>query len=399
MSTTRRTTPQPIGLTLFFPLLLGLAACAAGAPATSSEAAVTASPEPSPTQPPLDVAEEFAAKVEGLDSLVAELSGTLRIGDMEGDVSGELVIAGSDLHSLTAVTFPGSAAQETESISVGGIKYERTDTGYWLQLPKGSGGGGAGEDPVTAALANTEGLEVVGTEEHGGETLHRIQSSGLADLPPEALGVTDPTITDFEAQVAFLAEDDGTLAGINITASWVQGSVEAPVEAEFDLFYLAVNRDATVEAPADPWMRYQSAELGYQMDHPANWDVTHEPETPESLALDLFLGPVDGEVQVYRYTDLADVTANQWFRDSATVLVERFASDLELNIVSLPNGLEVHVFGGHYTDGGTNIFFQQGVVFGGDVAWDLDWYSLAGNEAEDQAQFLQFVMSFGPSAE
>lgn len=390
-----RITPRPATLTFAFALLLGLAACG-GAP--SPEAAVTASPDPTPTEAPVDIAEEFAAKAEGLTTFVAELSGTLRVGDLEGDVSGEIEVAGSDVHSLTVVSFPGLPEQESETISADGIKYERSENGYWLQLP--AGGGAAGADPVTAALANTDALEVVGTEAHDGETLHRIESSGLADIPPEALGVTDPTITDFEAEVAFLAEDDGTAAGIIVTAAWVQGTEEAPVEAEFDLLYLVIDRVATVEAPDDLWTRYESAELGYRMDHPADWDVTRMPAEGDVPAWDLYLGPVDGEVQVYRYTDLGGLTANQWFRDSAAVLAERFGSEPELaSIMSLDNGLEVQVFVGEYTDGEAIIFYQEAVVFGGETAWDLDWYSTPGNEVEEGARFVQFVLSFEPSAE
>lgn len=394
---TTRITSRPAGLTFAFALVLGLAACASGAP---SEEAATASPEPSPTEAPVDIAEEFAAKAEGLDTFAAELSGTLRVAGLEGEVSGDLEVVGSDVHSLTVVTFPGLPEQETETISVGGTRYQRSENGYWLQLPAG-GSGAAGSDPVTAALANTDALEVVGAEEHDGETLHRIESSGLADIPPEALGITDPTVSDFEAEVAFLAEADGTPAGIIVTAAWVQGPADAPVEAEFDLLFLFVGDGvATVEAPDDPWAQYQSAELGYQMDHPADWDVTHMPAEGELVPWDFYLGPVDGEVQVYRYADLAGVTANQWFRDSAALLAERFGSEPELaTVMSLDNGLEVQVFVGEYTEGEVLIHYQQAVVVGQNVAWDLDWFSTAGNEVEDGARFTQFVLSFEPSAQ
>lgn len=399
MSTTL-ITPRPAVLTFAFALLLGLSACAApGASPSSTEAAATASPDPTPTEAPIDVAEEFAAKAERLDTFAAELSGTLRVGGVEGEVSGDLELVGSDVHSLTVVTFPGLPEQETETISMGGTKYERSENGYWLQLPAG-GSGAAGSDPVTAALANTDALEVVGTEKHDGETLHRIESSGLADISPEALGITDPTIADFEAEVAFLAEDDGTPAGIIVTAAWVQGPADAPVEAEFDLLFLFVDDVATVEAPDDPWTRYQSAELGYTMDHPVDWNVTHTPATADVQVSDFYLGPVDGEVQVYSYTDTFSATANEWFRGSAELLTEKFGSEPELaNILVLTNGLEVQIFIGEYTEGGRAIFYQQAVVFGGNVAWDLDWYSLVGNEAEDQVRFVQFVLSFQPSVE
>lgn len=391
---TPRIISRPAQLALAFVLVLGLAACG---PAST---AVSINPEPSPTKAPVDIAQEFAAKMEASPTFVSDLTGTLRIGDLEGEISGELAVVGSDLHNLMVISFPGLPEQETETITVDGTTYERSDQGYWLRPSSGSGVGEAGRDPVTAALANVDNLEVVGTEEHDGVTLHRIENSRPAEIAPESFGFADPTIADFQAQIAFLAEGDGTPAGIIITAAWIQGTEDAPVPAEFELRYLVVDRDVTIEAPQDVWTQYRSAELGYQMDYPADWDVTHEPETPEFSDHDFYLGPSDGEVQIYRYTDLEGWTGNEWFRASADRIAENLGSAPELaNILSLTDGLEVQVFIGEYTEGEATIFYQEAVVFGGDVAWDLDWFSHAGNEEKDQARFLQFVMSFQPLAE
>lgn len=183
-----------------------------------------------------------------------------------------------------------------------------------------------------------------------------------------------------------------------MTAAWVQGPEEAPVPAEFELRFLVVDREATIEIPEDVWDRHSSAELGYRVDYPANWDVTHEPAADEFAAYDFYLSPVDEEIQVYQYTDLGGSTANVWFRDSALVLAESFGAEPELaNMLTLGNGLEGQIFIGQYTEGADRIFYQQAVIFGGEVAWDLDWYSDAGTEVEDQARFLQLVMSFEPN--
>ena len=391
--------PRPTKLALALVVMLALAGCGdSDTPVSprSTAPAATPTPESSPTEAPVDIADEFVAKAGGLATFVADLSGTLRVGNLEGEVTGALEVVGSDMHNLTVITFPGLPEEREESISIDGISYQRTEHGYWLQLA--GDGGGAGGDPVTGTLNNTAGLEVVGTEEHDGVTLHRIESSRPAAIPPEALGFNDPTIIDFEAEVAFLAEDDGTPAGIRITATWAQGPEGATVPGEFELLYLVVDRTATIEAPEDPWIQYASAELGYRVAHPADWDVSHEPATADLEMRDFYLGPIDGEVQVYRYTDLGGATANAWFRSSVAFLTENFGSEPELaNMLSLSNGLEVQVFIGHYSEAEATYFYQEAVVFGGAVAWDLDWYSLAGNEAEDQVRFLQLVMSFEPA--
>jgi hypothetical protein len=377
-------------------LTVGLASCdaASSSPASSADATVAAAtPSASPTASPIDIAEAFATKVRGSLTFSAELSGYVRVGDVEGEMSGELQAVGGDVHNLTVITFPGLPPQETETISVDGKSYKRTPQGYWLQSEGGAGG--TGTDPVSMALANADDLEVVGTEEHDGVTLHRIESNDPPDIALATLGITDPTVTDFDAEVAFLAEDDGTPAGIVFTASWTQGPAEAPVPAEFELRYMTVDTVGEIEAPDDPWVLYRSAELGYQMAYPADWDVSFEPATAEIPEGDFYIGPVDGEVDVFRYTDVGGALANEWFRGSVDLLTQSYGTAPEvLATLSLANGLEAQILAGHYADETQNVFYQQGVVFGGDVAWDLYWYSSPGNETEDQALFLQFVSSF-----
>jgi len=385
-------------------IIVGVSACGGAGTAASPAATPSsrpASPTPSATPEPVDVAAAFVEKQAGSLTFFSELTGRIQVGDVEGDVSGHLRVVGRDVHNLTVMTFPGLPPQETETITVGGTTYARTAEGYWLVASGAcAGGGAAAPDPVTAALADADDLEVVGTEEVDGATLHRIESTSAPDIAPAAFGITDPSVTDFDAEVAFLAEDDGTPAGVILTASWTQGTAGEPVRAELEMRYLAVDETAEIEAPDDVWTVYESAELGYRMAHPVDWDVTHEPATEEFDARDLYVGPVDGELQVYRYTDLGGAGANMWFRASADLLLETFGVEpVVVNTLTLSDGAEVQIFALNYTDQADEVFFQQAVVHGGDVAWDLDWYSLAGNEDADQALLLRFVNSFQRATE
>lgn len=374
---------------------IGLAAC--GAPGASvspsNEATATPSTAPSPTPSQVDVAEAFSDKFAGSLTFFADLTGTLRAGEVEGELSGHLYAITDDVETLTVVTFPGLPPQETATIQADGVTYTRSPQGYWLES---TGGGSAGtESPLSAALSNTDDLEVVGTEQIDGRTLHRLESRSPAQIDPRAFGVTDPTVRDFDATLAFLAEDDGTPAGFILTASWTQGAAGADVPAEFEMRFLATGDEAVIEAPPDPWRMHESAEFEYRMAYPSNWDVTHEPASDEFREADIFIGPVDGEVDVYRYgaEEIAGVTANEWFRGSPQVLTDTFGVAPELLATLSLDGLEIQVFGLNYTDQGDELFFQEAVVFGGDAAWDLDWYSLGGNEEADHALFLQFVNS------
>ena len=375
---------------------LGLAAC--GGPSASvsplAEATATHSTAPSPTAAQVDVAGAFSDKVAGSLTFFADLTGTLRAGEVEGELSGPLYAVVDDVDTLTVITFPGLPPQETAVIQVDGVTYTRSLQGYWLES---TGGASADADsPFSAALSNTDDLEVVGTEQVDGRTLHRLESRSQAQIDPRAFGIIDPTVRDFDATLAFLAEDDGTPAGFLLNASWSQGAPGAEVPAELEMRYVATDEVADIEAPPDPWRVHVSAGLGYRMAYPSSWDVTHEVATDEFPEADVFIGPVDGEVDVYRYgaEEIAGATANAWFRGASQVLTDSLGVAPELLASLTLDGLDVQVFGLNYTDQGEELFFQQAVVFGGDAAWDLDWYSLTGNEEADHALFLQFLTSF-----
>ena len=388
-----RTAPSA-ALTLAVVLVLALAACAGGT-ASPAQPSDTPTVAPTPTASPPDVAAAFAERINEELTFVSDLSGTVTVGDIEGTVSGRVDVVGSDVHSLTVIEIPGAPIQENEFLRVDGVTYGRSENGNWVELD--TDGSPATRDPITAALADAAALEVVGTEEHDGETLHRIESTSGADISPADLGITSSDITEFEAEVAFLAEDDGTLAGIIFVAAWLQGTQGEPIPAEMELTFLAADRVATIEAPEEVWMRYESAEFGYRMDHPADWDVVHQPAEGEFSPFDLYLGPVDAEIQVYHYPDTGGALSNEWFRASADLLTERGVNPELAETMTLSNGLEVQIFTGTSTEEAGTFFFQQAVIFGGAQAWDLDWYSELGSEAEDQDLFVDFVLSVAPA--
>lgn len=360
----------------------------------SSPAEVTLEPTPSAT--PIDVAAVFVEELSAMTSLASTLSGGVAVGDVTGEISGHLRVAGPDRHNLTVVTFPGRTPREDEQIVVGGLHYQRLPSGIWV---RSSLRPGEGMDPISAALEDADALEVVGTEEHDGVTLQRLESSDPADISPEDLGFSGPTISDFAADIAFLANDDGTPAGIVIEATWTQGADDAREPAEFEMIVTFTDDEAfTIEAPPDPWTVHESAELGYRMAYPADWDVAHQPATGEFNAADIFVGPTDGEVQVYLYEEFGEPLPNEWFRASADLLADRFGSQPELvDERTLENGLRVQVFSLDVVEAGDAYHFQEAVVFGDGEAWDLDWYAQPGNEAEDLELLLNFVNSFTPS--
>ena len=224
-----------------------------------------------------------------------------------------------------------------------------------------------------------------GTEVVDGDRLLRLDIEDAPGIPAETLGFTDPTIADFEATVAFLAEDDGAPAGMVVEATWVQGADAVAGAIDLRYRFALGARDVTVTAPEDPWEFHLGEQLDYRMAYPIGWTVGHEPATADYPPFDLYLGRVDDEVQVIAYADLMGApTAEDWFRSSAQVILRDYGAEPEIaEPIFLEDGSEVRVMKVHYSDGPDEWFFQQAVIVRGTQAWDINMFSFAGNETKD----------------
>ena len=58
-------------------------------------------------------------------------------------------------------------------------------------------------------MADPDSVVLAGTETIDGERLDRLEIQPAPDITAEMLGFTDPALSEFEATLAFLAEDDG----------------------------------------------------------------------------------------------------------------------------------------------------------------------------------------------
>jgi len=361
---------------------------------TACGAAATPTPSPIPTPTPVvgDPA-AFVAQLQAMSSLSADLSGTTAAGPLEGDVSGMLEVAETGQHMLMVVTFPGLEPQETETITVNGSTYMREGE-IWIRSAEAAGGATAGLNPLEAQLQDPTQLELGGTEELDGERFHRLELTTEADIGPEAFGVTDAS--GFTADLVFLAEDDGTPAGMMVTASWLQEEKGVEIPVEFELRFRFRPGAVAIEAPEDAFERHVSEELGYSMAYPAGWEFLHEPQAGELKGVDLAADTVEEQAQaVYFHEVPVGIVAVRWFADSTAALAFFFGVEPQLvNDLTLAGGLEVWILTLTYQDQGENFFFERAVVFGGDVAWDVDWHSPAGDEEADAALFLQMVQTF-----
>ncbi|MCA1570263.1 MAG: hypothetical protein LC798_08095 [Chloroflexi bacterium] len=387
-------------------LALALTACAGDAAQGSASPFATDSPSPeststpTPTATPIDVAGVFAAQMQASEQLEAELSGTIEAGERVGELSGTMEAVGSDVHQIIVVAFPELPPHDTETIVVGSFSYALED-GIWIRTahePEGEEPAGI-QAIVDAALEDPDGLALAGTELVQGDRLHRLEIEPAPEISAGMLGFADPTIADFEATLAFLAEEGGTPAGMVVEATWIQGEQPVPVAIEMRFRFDWEADDLQITAPEDPWEWYDSDPLGYRMAHPVGWTVTHERAAGETPAIDRYLGPVDDQVSVVLFADLqGEPSAEDWFRESAQLLLRDFGVEPDVaNEVVLANGFRVRILTLHYEEGGDQFFFQQAVVFGGTVAWDVNWFSFEGNEVEDGETLLKLLTSFEPA--
>jgi uncharacterized membrane protein len=386
-------------------LAFALGACGGSAQGPASDPSTTATApsatvEPTPTATPIDIAGEFAAQMLARTQVKAEITGSVEVGGVVGVVSGTVESVGSDLHERMVVSFDEMPPQETERIVDADAWYTLDDQGIWLRHLGPTSGASTGLDAlVNDALAHSERLVLAGTEMVDGDRLRRLEIQPPPQITPDMLGMVDPTIADFEADVAFFAEDDGTPAGVVVNAAWVQGEDAVPGLVEMVYRFDWGATDVRVTAPEDPWQMHAGDELGYQMAYPVNWVARHEPAAGNLLATDRFLGTVDDQVQVVAYPDLQGIpTAEDWFRASAQTLLRDFGTEPEVaNTLSLADGSEVRILTLHYDEGPDRLFFQQAVVVRGTRAWDINWYSFAGSEARDGATLLKMLLTFEPA--
>jgi hypothetical protein len=381
-------------------LVLAMTACG-GSAASVSESEPTPSPteEPSPS-PSFDVAQAFAVRMLATRTVSSDITGTATLNNLPFiDITGSLESNGADYHVQMAMAILGTEPTETESILVGSTSYELSN-GLWIQSTVDASTPSV-TDAMSAAFDEGATYTLAGTETVDGVTLHRLEITPAPEIGPEMLGLTDPSITSAEGSLVFLAEDDGTPGGMILTATWVQDTPSGPVDATFELTFRfdPTVTEVAISAPDDAWERYTSAEFGYQMAHPVGWTAEHVPGDADFSAYDDYLDAAGSEVQVYHYSVDPGVTAADWNLESANLLQQDFgvAPDVTNNL-TLPSGPAVQILALNATVDGTDLFFQEAVIFGDGVAWDVDWYSEAGNEAADQARFVQFVNSFQPTS-
>jgi hypothetical protein len=378
--------------------LILMVGCSSGTtPSRESSSPVpTTHATPVPTAE-VDVAASFMRAInDPAFSASAALTGSVRFGDIETALEGEMRIRGADSYLRLAASVPGAATSEFESVTLGTETFERTDGGLWMLEAPG--------DPNTGGLQagfDFTSLRVAGTRTLGDATLQRLLPVGGTPVTPSMLGFTDPTITDFGGSVEFLARDDGTPAAAVFEGQWNQLVQGRTTECAFDLTieFARVGLWVRIDRPEQAWSPWTSESLAYAIAFPDGWEATAIAEHGDVAAYDRFLGPIDQEIQVYHYTDLAaDVTPAMVYQWVAGWILETYGVQPDrwedLTVGDLP----ARLFRVHYTEEtGTEVLFMEAIVLGSDSAWDICWYSTARSDPPDRSLFGDFLSTFHPA--
>jgi hypothetical protein len=364
---------------------------AAPSPAASPTVAPATSPAATPTSSPApDVAGLFLKKIVSPDaSGTATLGGRLSIAALEAPITGSFRFRGSDSSSLMTITFAGNN-ETNERTSIGGVGYTRRIPGPWLEDEANQGSSSS----LPQVLKSFASMEDAGVEQQGGRELHRLRPPEGSELPPEALGFSDPAIRDPKLTLEFLVTADGTPAAMEISGTWTQAieGVTYPVSMTMTFTSETWGGSVAIVKPVDVWTVHASA-LGYSMAYPPGWAVE-----PYATGDDYL---VDGEVwvSVDVQTIPSDMTT-QRFRD---YLVSSFQRESGL----LPESDEPVSLGGQAAhrltyyrpvEGGENAIFDYVTARGG-RGWDLYMVTAAGpGELEDLALLEMFAatFTFGP---
>ncbi len=113
-------------------------------------------------------------------------------------------------------TTPQAFSTSTDTIDVGGNTYLRDNNGPWTKSADKA------DATTITGVVKTIGLTDKGIESHFGQQLHRLDST--KSVPPSLLFSDTTSITNPTVSLSFWAKDDGTPAGMTMTATYTQAS-------------------------------------------------------------------------------------------------------------------------------------------------------------------------------
>jgi hypothetical protein len=353
------------------------------APSVASAPASTPTAVPSPS--PVDVGAAFLKTLsDPTFSSAADISGTMTVGPIDGEITGDAAFSAGD-SSMTMAIDLDVLKQETSQIQVDDQKWSRKSPGPWLEDPKPAAGAtGSSIGKILQSLVKVTDLGVVSK---GGTSLHHLQVPGTDTMSGTLLGIDPTTTKDATFNLDFYATDAGVPAIMSLSGSWTQlsGGTEVPATMTIDIAFTDVGKPQTITAPTDVWVVYTSTAMGYSMAHPADWTVTS--------AKDEDTYAIDGQGYVYVATTAYKGSTAKFAADLKASYKKPFKGDPTSEKPTQLGGVAaVRLIYGFTNDTGQNVTVADDVVSRDGTGWEV-YLATAGGQ-EDIDIFDQFVATF-----
>lgn len=378
-----------IGVPPLLVLAAALVAACTGSPVTTATlpatptgtpapAVVTPSPSPSPT-PPADVAKSFTVKMvdPGFEG-AGPISGTTSFGNLEGTVSGAIVVKGGDSSFQLAIEIPGLMSASAYQIKVDGKEYESQDGGPWFELEGTTDDGGLNAAMSVAALTVTD----EGIVTKAGRSLHHLVPANGGSVTATDMGMTSPSMADAKGTLEFYAHDDGSLAVMSMSLSWTltSGTTQVPATMAID-FIFDEGDGAVIVAPDQIWTRYTSTRFAYSIGYPADWELV---EAASDSGWDLF------SYSPAQYTAVTRDVLPESASGNLAAVVEAFvANQKKASKVSPETSTATSALGGnawrlthHRTVDGLDLYSVHTLIVLGQNAYQVSTVGPSGYEQE-----------------
>jgi hypothetical protein len=294
--------PHRTGLGLLV-ISLVVGACT-GVPADTSTmptAGPTTAPTatPAPTSPP-DVSSTFSKAFAAVHSGIIRMTATITVGSVESNlqVTNEFDRGDSKTTTIASV---GSTETTTETVTVAGKHYTRTNVGPWLETAATPDSG------FGAAIGRlADNVSDSGVVDRDGRALHKLVPTTSEPLSPKLLGVDAGDAAVVTSEAVFYADAVGAPVAADISLSWTGGAGRLTTGSiVLSLDFDRLGDPMRISPPPDVWNTLVSSRFDYAVNYPHEWDYF------KGAAFDEFDSPVGVRVVVVREKNVG-LTLNQF---------------------------------------------------------------------------------------
>lgn len=360
-------------------------------PTPTAPAAPTASPTPAPTPIPLDVL--FLQRLPKTGSVGGTIAGSVTAGSQTMPIEGAFAFDDEDSQTVVVIG-TGKDSTTVEQVTVAGRSYTRTANGPWLEQAAGKGRPGGGS-PTSGAgsglpslLKALSALKTDGDVVRNGERLTRLVMP-TTGVDPATLGFLPAGVRPSDFELAFLAKQDGTFAGITMSVRWSQVGAAGTTAMSMDIEFLVTSSplEQRIERPEDVWVVTRPPGTTYSFAIPEAWEIT---PTSDGLSLN---GPGADTIFIYSNAVPVSVTLKLWAGESEQMIKEsggRVTGNRKSTVAGVPAQL---IFYDGIFDGVQVIGIDAAFVAAGQ-GYDIVFTTESG-DAESQRVFSeQFLATF-----